>query len=98
MLLELGENTVTISGGRKEYVVPGQARASEVVKKLNPPQRFDTIDLKVRAFEGKVHPTDAGGQELTADEYYQLILNIDMGAQYYFRESKGKGDVVPPPA
>jgi len=36
-----------------------------------------------------VHPADVGGTALTPDEYYLLILNIDMGAQYYFRENKG---------
>jgi hypothetical protein len=58
-------------------------------KWLNPPQRFPS-DKTVRAFPelAKVHPTDVGGQELTADEYYLLILSIDMGGQYFSRENK----------
>jgi hypothetical protein len=31
---------------------------------------------------------DVGGTELTPDEYYLLILNIDMGGQFFFRENK----------
>ena len=44
-----------------------------------------------RAFgAGGVHPTDTGHPEweLTPEEYYRLILNIDMGGQFYFRENK----------
>ena len=29
-----------------------------------------------------------GGTELTPDEYYLLILNIDMGGQFFFRENR----------
>jgi hypothetical protein len=87
--MELGEAKVVITGDRFSYVTPGSARESDVIKKLNPPQFFPTPDPQARAFPGAVHPADVGGQELTAQEYYQLILNIDMGAQYYFRENKG---------
>jgi hypothetical protein len=88
--MELGENVVTITGDYKPFIAPGEAVKSDVIKKLNPPQRFPSVDANVRAFAGMpVHPTDVGGQALTPDEYYLLILNIDMGAQYYFRENKG---------
>jgi hypothetical protein len=88
--MELGENVVQISGDYKTYITPGSAVKSDVIKKLNPPQRFPQIDPATRAFPGApVHPTELGGTALTPDEYYLLILNIDMGAQYYFRENKG---------
>jgi hypothetical protein len=88
--MELGENQVEIISpdGMPSYVTPGSARRSALVRKLNPPQRFPAVDANLRAFEGAVHPRDVGGQELTADEYYRIILNIDMGAQYFFRENK----------
>ena len=71
------------------YVRPGSAKASRVIAKLNPPQRFPSIDMNTRAFPGPAHPADvAPNMALTADEYYLLILNIDMGAQFYFRENK----------
>jgi hypothetical protein len=87
--MELGENAVDITGDYKTYIAPGSAVKSEVIKHLNPPQRWPA-DPATRAFPGApVHPTELGGTALTPDEYYLLILNIDMGAQYYFRENKG---------
>jgi len=88
--MELGENDVTITGDYKSFITPGEAAKSDVVKKVNPPQRFPSIDPNTRAFQGAVHPTELGGEALTPDEYYLLMLNIDMGAQYYFRENKGR--------
>jgi Hydrazine synthase alpha subunit middle domain len=93
--MEFGENIVMVTTPgnmpMKSYVTPGEARSSAVIKKLNPPQRFPTVDENVRAFPGMGHPADVGHPELalTADEIYLLILNIDMGAQYFFRENKG---------
>jgi hypothetical protein len=86
--MELGENNVTITGDYKPHIAPGEAAKSDVIQRLNPPQRFPP-DPSVRAFPGKSHPADVGGMELTPDEYYLMILNIDMGAQFYFRENKG---------
>jgi hypothetical protein len=90
--MELGENQVEIISpdGMPSYVTPGHAGRSALVRKLNPPQRFPTVDGNVRAFDAAVHPKDVGGEELTPDEYYRIILNIDMGAQYFFRENKGQ--------
>jgi len=88
--MELGENIVEITGDYRSYITPGLARTSDVIKRLNPPQRWPDIDTKTRAFPNmKIHPVDVGGEELTPDEYYLLILNIDMGGQFYFRENKG---------
>jgi hypothetical protein len=56
-----------------------------VIKKLNPPQRFPEVNAAVRAFEG-VHTRRTSAAGADADEYYRLILNIDMGGQYFFRE------------
>jgi hypothetical protein len=97
--MELGENVVTVQSANgmpmQSFVTPGEARSSLVVKKLNPPQRFPAIDPAVRAFPGPTHPADVGGTELTPDEYYLLILNIDMGAQYFFRENKASAAPKP---
>ena len=35
-----------------------------------------------------IHPTELGGQGLSADEFYRLILSIDMGGQFFSRENK----------
>ena len=37
-----------------------------------------------------VHPTEVGGQGMTADEFYRLILSIDMGGQFFSRENKAE--------
>ncbi|HEY0714190.1 MAG TPA: hypothetical protein VGF45_16025, partial [Polyangia bacterium] len=91
--MELGENRVTITTADGQplpsYVTPGSARRSRLMEKLNPPQRFPSIDMNVRAFAGVAHPADvAPDLALTADEYYLLILNLDMGAQFFFRENR----------
>ncbi|MES1205538.1 MAG: hypothetical protein ABUS79_06335 [Pseudomonadota bacterium] len=98
----LGDDVVSITGTPPNYVVPAAAEASPLMMLLNPPQRFP-VDKTVRAFgsaafsmnvggtpmsfPGTPHPVDVGGTELTPDEYYLLILNIDMGGQFYFREN-----------
>ena len=98
----LGDDVVSITGTPPNYVVPAAAEASPLMMLLNPPQRFPA-DPTVRAFgsapfsmkvggtpmtfPGTPHPVDVGGTELTPDEYYLLILNIDMGGQFYFREN-----------
>jgi len=86
----LGDHEVNITGAgyaQYGYVSAGSAKDSAIIKKLTPPQRFPTVDMNVRAFPGPSHAA-AGYQELTADEFYRLILNIDMGGQFYFRENK----------
>jgi len=86
----IGDHVVTITGNYSQYgyVEAGSARDSSIIKMLNPPQRFPAVDMNVRAFPGKTHAANVGYPELTADEYYRLILNIDMGGQFYFRENK----------
>jgi hypothetical protein len=90
----LGEDVVNITGAgyaQYGYVSAGSAKDSAIIKRLNPPQRFPAGDAATRAFgTGGIHPNDVGHPEweLTPDEYYRLILNIDMGGQFYFRENK----------
>ena len=72
---------------------PGNARASELIKKLNPVQQFPTQSVTgagaVRAFSTSTNPAHAFavGQELTADEYYLMVLMADLGGQFYSREN-----------
>ena len=77
----------------KQYVEPASAMNSLVVKMMNPVQRFP-VSTTVRAFADRSmtngaisHAADKGYPELTADEHYLLILNIDMGGQFFFREN-----------
>jgi hypothetical protein len=81
-----------------DYVKPAAAARSNLMMMLNPPQRFPTVDLNTRAFPSA--DTTATQQtmmdtfkaahasvSLSADEFYLLILNIDMGGQFFFREN-----------
>ena len=61
---------------------------------LNPMQRYPVVDANVRAFSDRsstggaiTHAAKVGAPELTADEYRLLIMNIDMGGQFFFREN-----------
>jgi len=78
----------------KTYVEPPSAMNSLVIKMLNPMQRYPVVDASVRAFADRsvtggaiTHAAKVGGPELTADEYRLLIMNIDMGGQFFFREN-----------
>jgi hypothetical protein len=88
-----------VNGQIPIYLEPGNASASEAIKMLNPPQQFPTYSTAVRANPGApVHPAEVGTYnghngadakyQLTQQEYYLLILNADMGGQYFFRENK----------
>ena len=85
----LGEDVVSITGDKPfDSAVAANAAGSDIIKRLNPPQRFPTVDTNVRRFNGAIHPLDVGGTELTPDEYYLLALSIDMGGQFFSRENK----------
>lgn len=88
-MMELEDAGLVITGDLKIYVEPGEARDSELIKKLNPVQQFPTQNMNVRAFDTAEFPPHAAavGQELTADEYYLLVLMADNGGQYYSREN-----------
>jgi hypothetical protein len=89
--------TPGLDGEHDTCAEPANAAGSPIIARLNPPQRFTrdaagnvitSINTSVRRYTAGVHPADVGGQELTPDEYYRLILNIDMGGQFFFRENK----------
>ncbi len=87
----LEENGLMVVGTFKTYMNPQDARGSELIKKLNPTQLFPQPNAAVRAFTTSPHSTVAGGyksgRELTATEFYKLILAADMGVNYYAREN-----------
>jgi hypothetical protein len=96
------EKNIMVTGDLKEYISPGAAHNSVAIQMLNPPARYPSVDLNDRAFTGKpVHPAEvadynghAGADpkyQLSADEYYLLILNADSGGQFYFRENAPGG-------
>lgn len=83
---ELEDTNLVVVGDLKVYIEPGNARDSELMKKLDMPQLFPTPDLNVRAFNTGAHARDVGA-ELTPDEYYLLATMADAGGQFYSREN-----------
>ncbi len=88
-MMELEEAGLVISGDFKIYVEPGNARESALIQKLNPVRQFPVQNMNERAFDVSQFPAHAAavGAELTADEYYLLVLMADNGGQYYAREN-----------
>jgi hypothetical protein len=85
-------NIINVTGGggnQYGYVSAASAKDSKIIQMLNPPLQFPTADMNTRAFTTTPHMTEVGHPELelTSDEYYRFILNIDMGGQFYFREN-----------
>ncbi|MBC7974340.1 MAG: hypothetical protein H7138_05090 [Myxococcales bacterium] len=75
-----------ISGNYKVYLKPTDARGSIAIQKLNPTQLFPTPSA-TRAFPDTTPHMTGKGAELTAQEFYTLILAADMGVNYYAREN-----------
>jgi hypothetical protein len=84
----LGDDVVQITGTPPNYVVAAAAEASTLMTQyLNPPQRYP-VDMNTRLMPGVTpHLLEQGQADMTADEYYLLELNIDMGGEYFFREN-----------
>ncbi len=64
------------------YAQPEDSRGSRIIKALNPKRQFPT-QTSERAFPTTPHQNN----NITSDEFYQLILNIDMGLNFYAREN-----------
>lgn len=77
---------LVLGPGFKTYMNPADARGSEVIKKLNPTQLFPTPS-STRAFSGMGHLAEQGQAELSARDFYVLILSADLGATFYSREN-----------
>jgi hypothetical protein len=75
-----------ITGNYKVYTRALDARGSEVMKMLNPTQLFP-VDATKRAFSTVPHLVAEGRADLTPQEFYTLILAIDMGMNFYSREN-----------
>jgi len=85
----LEENGLMVVGNFKTYMNPQDARNSELIKLVNPTKLFPTPDASVRAFATTPHSSVGytSGRELTATEFYKLILAADMGVNFYAREN-----------
>jgi hypothetical protein len=88
-MVDLEDSGLVVDGEMKIYVEPGNARESELIRKLNPVRQFPAQDMGDRAFDTAEFPPHAAavGAELTADEYYLMVLMADNGGQFYSREN-----------
>jgi len=95
------EKNIMVTGDQgafNGFITPGAAHDSQAIQLINPPARFPALNPADRAFPDKpVHPAEVGTYnghngadmkyQLDDAEYYLMILNADMGGQFYFREN-----------
>jgi len=90
---------IRVEGAPIEWVVPGNARASRFIAKVN----INAVDLAADgtltetqnwAFPGTGHPEDKGAPALTRAERLTLIRAVDLGGQYYSRRNVPGGSFV----
>jgi hypothetical protein len=83
-MMDIEDLGLTITGELKTYVDPENASGSDLIKLLNPPVQYPSVDMNVRAFDvtGDMHEG-----LLTAGEYRLLIEMADNGGQFYSREN-----------
>jgi hypothetical protein len=79
----------------EEWVIPGNARASRFIAKVNVNAvKYDAggalVETDEWAFKGAPHPEDVGGT-LTREERLTLIRAVDLGGQYYSRRNVPEG-------
>lgn len=82
---------VRVEGAPVEWVIPGSARSSRLIEKVNINAATLGKDGTLTgtdewAFKGKAHPEDVG-VELTREERVTLIRAVDLGGQYYSRRN-----------
>lgn len=84
---DLERANLVVVGDLETFVEPGSAKDSKLLQVLNPPQQFPTQDLSRRAFPTSPHAQVQGFTDLTADQYYLMVLMADNGGQFYSREN-----------
>jgi hypothetical protein len=91
----MGRDVVRLEGVPIEWVVPGNARASRFIAKVNinavtVQPDGSLLETDSWAYPTPAHPEDKG-IELTRDERLKLIRAIDLGGQYYSRRNVSGG-------
>jgi len=79
----MGDVEITGDVPDPPWVIPGSARASRLVAKIN---AVDESGEEL-AWPTAAHPEDVGGEPLTREERMMLIRMADLGGQYYSRRN-----------
>jgi hydrazine synthase alpha subunit-like protein len=87
------KNHLMISGNFQVYMNPENSRGSLAITKLNPTQLFPAANAGVRAFTTAAHLVEKGKPDLSAQDFYTLILAADMGVNYFARENNPHSSV-----
>lgn len=83
----LSKAHLVTSGNFQIYMQPTDARGSKAIQILNPTQLFPA-PTATRAFPGVTpHLMAHGKPDLSAKDFYTLILAADMGVNFYAREN-----------
>ncbi len=90
---------VRVEGAPVEWVVPGNARASRFIAKVNVnavtlQQDGSLVETQEWAYPTPAHPEDKG-VTLTRAERLTLIRAVDLGGQYYSRRNLPNGTFTP---
>jgi hypothetical protein len=84
---------IRVEGAPMEWVIPGNARNSRLIEKINinavkVGEDGALVETDEWAFKGKSHPEDVG-TALSREERVTLIRAVDLGGQYYSRRNVG---------
>jgi hypothetical protein len=94
----VGDANLTITPANyMPYLLPMNSHGSSLIAKINPPQLFPTPGT-ARMFDGvQPHLLAKGKADMTAQEYYTLILAADNGVNFFARENNPSPVAVPTP-
>jgi hypothetical protein len=82
----MGESEVEGDVPNPPWVVPGAARESRLIQKINATPSDERIGTEW-AWPTGAHPEDLGAPGLTSEERLMLIRMADLGGQYYSRRN-----------
>ncbi len=82
----MGEVEITGDVPDPPWVIPGSARESRLIQKVNATPSDDRAGTEW-AWATSAHPEDVGGAPLTPEERLTLIRMADLGGQYYSRRN-----------
>lgn len=89
----MGDSVVMGDLEPKEWVIPGSARQSPLIEKVNAQSELVATKFAWRADDTTPgHPEDVGGAALTREERMMLIQMVDLGGQYWNRRNVEGGE------